>query len=66
MSLVAPIGYQSVSQDKVRVAAQYILPFQFTMAQQQQLLAGVTVENGAQITILFLGKFYLVSFYFIF
>ena len=56
ISLVAPLSPGTNDNYKVAVKNQFILPFQFSVASQQQLLAGITSQSGAQIDVIFLGQ----------
>ena len=56
ISLVSPVDSAITTDNKIAIRTQYTVPFQFTIQSQLQLLAGMSVQNGAQITVLFLGE----------
>eukprot|EP01091_Cochliopodium_minus_P016341 TRINITY_DN6097_c0_g1_i1.p1 TRINITY_DN6097_c0_g1~~TRINITY_DN6097_c0_g1_i1.p1 ORF type:complete len:2951 (-),score=728.28 TRINITY_DN6097_c0_g1_i1:10-8862(-) len=55
-SLVAPLTSTSTSGYKVRVLSEYIIPFQFTLDSTLNLVSSLTVQTGAQVTILYIGQ----------
>ena len=51
-----PLSTDGPSGEKVGVRVQYNIPYQFSMDTQRQLVGSFSVEDGAQVNILFLGE----------